>query len=372
MNLRIKNFASFIAWLDEQTFQYAVLWEHDPQTGTSPRGVPKRHCLLVEDRAVESVARGGPWAGKWSGQPCEIYSVNAGCGADFVGHSFLPAPLASAVLQNRVRRQDGVAVPRDRDLYYALLFHLAYHQAEESGIEALDGSSFLMSPWHARLEPLAARLGQPSELSLLDMHHALAEQGYAIDPARLSSYLQRNFKRRFKSRLYGLALATEKQGEVNLFVLRAHVVRRGFRQVLLDEIAKHYTILAVKDIPWLTRFKNARHMRGNKWRWGGWPVVAVVVFDPAPLWRPAEERTKEHTHVFNRRQFFKRELRERIIRDGQLHHKQNAMHTTDNEAEAIGHLDLFFSPEEEREIHARAQALREGLGETTAPLDLSC
>ena len=127
---------------------------------------------------------------------------------------------------------------------------------------------------------------------------------------------------------------------------------------MLDEIAKHYTVLAVKDISWQTRLTKAKYMRGNKWRWGGWPVVAVVVFDPAPKWRRPAERDREHPLVFNSTQFFKRELRNRIIREGRLYHKDNALHSTDNEAEAIGHLDLFFSTEEEQGLYAQTEKIR--------------
>ena len=96
-------------------------------------------------------------------------------------------------------------------------------------------------------------------------------------------------------------------------------------------------------------------------------MVAVVVFDPAPLWRAAEDRDQEHPLVFSSRQFFKRDLRDRIVREGRLYHKDNALHSTDNEAEAVGHLDLFFTPEQERALYARAEALRAGLRAAGAP-----
>jgi len=367
MNVCLKDIPSFLCWLDEQSFQYAVLWSH-AEKGASPR--PRGQAdlfLLVEDRAVEPITRRCRWTPPLLGRSCEVYSVGAGHGADFVGQAFLPEPLGRAVLQNRVRPGGAHAVADDRDLYFVLLYHVAYHLAEKSGNTAQDSASFRASAWCDLLRPVGERLGRAYDLSLLDMHHALTARGYGIDPHRLAVYLQSHFKRRFKSRFYALLIATEQAGEINLFVLRAHVVRHGFRQYLLDEIAKHYTVLAVKDIPWLTRATKARYMRGNKWRWGGWPVVAVVVFDPAPQWRPSEERSKGYIDVFNRRQFFKRELRERIIREGGLHHKQNAMHTTDNEAEAIGHLDLFFSPEEEQALYARATALRAALREKNTP-----
>ena len=367
MRVFLKNAPSFFAWLDAQQFQYAVLWDF-AETAAAHDSKPRSDfCILVENRAVAPIAAYCRWVPRLLGRTCDIYSVEAGQGADYLGKAFLPENLGHSALQNRVRHNGTHDVPCDRDRYFVLLFHLAYHLAEESGIATQDRAAFRNCAWQALVRPLGERLGLPVDLSLVDIHHQLVTQGYGIDHPRLVAYLQSHFKRRFKSLFYALSLATQLRGEVNLFVLRAHVVRHGFRQYLLDEIAKHYTLLAVKDIPWLTRLQKARYMRGNKWRWGGWPVVAVVVFDPAPQWRPAEERAKGFTVVFNSRQFFKRELRERIIREGGLHHKQNAMHTTDNEAEAIGHLDLFFSPEEEQALYARVTALRAALGEKDTP-----
>jgi len=361
MRVNVRNPHSFFAWLDEHQFRYAVLWGYEAAGGHARRDRKAALTLLVEDRAAAPAAQYGRRASNLLGRTCNVYSAGAGQGADFAGKAFFPEPLARAILQSRVRRHDAVAVPCDRDLYDALLYHVAYHLAEESGADALDPAALRNSAWHALLKPPAERLGRPCDLSLLDMHRLLAEQGYGIDQDRLAAYLQEQFKRLFKSRFYALFMAMELPGELNLFVLRATVVRHGFRQVLLDETAKHYQVLAVQDIPWLTRLRKARYMRGNKWRWGGWPVVAVVVFDPDPVWRPRAEREAQHSLVFNSRQFFKRELRERIVSQGGLYRKHNAMHSTDNEAEAIGHLNLFFSPEEERSLYARAEALRVGL-----------
>lgn len=314
--------------------------------------------ILVENRAVEAIASFCRGVTKRGGLKCDIYSVTAGLGADFVGGAYFPETLARAILENRVRWQDAFYVPCDRDLYDSLLFHLAYQKAEACKADALDPLAFRTYKRYAFVKELAQRLGQPFDLSLLDMHRLLKERGYGIDQPRLARYLQNQFKQLIKSRFYALLLAQDNPGELNLFVLRAKAVRRGFRQAMLDEIAKHYTLLAVRDIPWLTRLTKAKYMRGNKWRWGGWPVVAIAVFDPDPLWRTPAECAKEHPLVFNSRQFFKRELRDRIVRDGRLYHKDNALHSTDNEAEAVGHLDLFFTPDEEAALYAHVAALR--------------
>ncbi len=367
MRVYLRDPQAFFSWLDENRFRYAVLRGYQNMGEHPRRGGKDDVDILVEDRAVEAVAQFCRGVPKRLGLKCDIYSVSAGRGADFVGGAYFPETLARAILENRMRWQDAFYVPCDRDLYASLLFHLAYQKAEACKADALDPLAFRTYKRYAFVKALAQRLGQPYDLSLFDMHRLLAAQGYGIDQPRLARTLQNQFKQLFKSRFFALLAAMANPGELNLFVLRAKAVRRGFRQAMLDEIAKHYTLIAVRDIPWLTRLTKAKYMRGNKWRWGGWPVVAVVVFDPAPQWRTADECDQEHPLVFNRRQFFKRELRDRIISAGRLYHKDNALHSTDNEAEAVGHLDLFFTPAEEAALYARAEELRAPLRQKGAP-----
>jgi len=367
MRVYLRDPAQFFSWLEQNGFAYAVLRGYRNMGECPSRGGKEDMDILLEDRAAEAVARSFRGAPKRLGIKCDLYSATAGHGADFVGGAYFPEALSGLILRRRVRWQGEFFVPCDGDLYFSLLYHLAYHKAETCRADATDPLAFRAYKRYGFVKELALRLGLPYDLSLFEMHRLLEEQGFAIDPGTAVRYLQNQFKHLFKSRFFALLLAARQPGELNLFVLRAKAVRRGFRQVMLDELARHYTLLAVKDIPWLTRLTCAKYMRGNKWRWGGWPVVAVAVFDPEPRWLSAEEREKAHPLVFNSRQFFKRELRDRIVREGRLYHKDNALHSTDNEAEAVGHLDLFFTPEEECAIYARAAELRAALTSPAFP-----
>ncbi len=319
-------------------------------------------ALLLADSAFAALKDAQkPGVSKWRGIKCELYSASGAHSGDLAGKAYFPEVLTNAILQNRTLWQNRFYVPCNRDLYHSLLYHLAYQKAEESLADATNPAAFSKNERYPLMLQLSQSLNQPCDFSLFDMHRLLTEQGYAIDTPRAIAYLQAQFKYRFKSRFYALLMARENLGEINMFVLRAKVIRHGFRQALLDEIAQHYTILTAKDIPWLTRFKKAKYMRGNKWRRGGWPAVAVVVFDAAPIWRTPEDRASMHPLVFNGRQFFKRDLRERVVQDGKLYHKINALHSTDNEAEAVGHFDLFFTPQEEQSIYAAAASIRANL-----------
>lgn len=354
MRIYLRDLGSFFRWMDGQGLRYAVMRGHDFMDTAPARGSRDDIDILLEDAAMAPVRRQFRSMPRQLGYKCDFYSVSPGLGGDFVGGSYFPETLSQALLERRVRSAGGYYVPADRELYFSLLYHVAYQKAERSGCDAFDAGAFKGYKRAGFVAALGGRLGLPGELSLFDMHGLLTAEGYGLTFPCATRYLQNHFKRRFKSTFYAHLLRRAAENELNLFVLRAKAVRRGFRQALLDEIGKHYEVLAVKDIPWMTRWRKARFMRGNKWRWGGWPVTAVAVLDREPAWRDDAARAEEHPLVFNSRQFFKRALREQIIREGRLYHKDNALHSTDNEAEAVGHMDLFFSPEEERAIYARA------------------
>ena len=99
------------------------------------------------------------------------------------------------------------------------------------------------------------------------------------------------------------------------------------------------------------------YMRGGKWRRGGRPRMAVVVFDSVPTPSTEEERAL-HPFVFNRNQFVKVQWREWFSRNTPARDKDNPIHSTDNEAEALSHLWLFFTAPERAAIIDSLHSLR--------------
>jgi hypothetical protein len=134
-------------------------------------------------------------------------------------------------------------------------------------------------------------------------------------------------------------------GEFNSFVIRKTAQKHRKAEEILNVLKQHYEIVLVKDLGFRDQKIRARKMRGNKWRNGGVPVQIVLVFDPNPQETTIEDR-RVHPFVLNNRQFFKRAYREKYLKSTSAHRKANPLHSTDNEAEAIGHLPLFFSKEE--------------------------
>jgi hypothetical protein len=357
MRIFIPDMDQFFAWMDENGFAYVVLRGYEGYLqGYPPVGGKQDVDLLIEDRAVDAVCRKYASVTKNRGVKCDVYSVTTGHDADFLGHAYYPAPLAEKLLRDRQRYHDRFFVPGDEDYFYSLLYHIAYHKAETSGISYEYRPEAEGNKYFPVLSGLAARLGVELEFSLRGFNELLAARGYRLAYETLCSYLYNDFSRHRKSYLYAV-LADQYPGELNLFVIRRVAVKAGLHGHLIEELAKKYTIITVKNIPWQFRLFKSGSMRGGKWKRGGKPYLAVVVFDPNPV--PSDEENRQiHPFVFNSNQFIKRDLREWFVAKASVRDKDNALHSTDNEAEAIGHFPLFFSPEERQAIFTQLARLR--------------
>lgn len=365
MKIYVKDVGGFCEWLETRGIRYAVMYG-GANMGEVPKRGGKWSFGVVVDRAAlrpHLTELMGEQTSRLWGVECNIYvSESVDGGHDYGCFHQLPPTLVEVALTERQRWEGGYYVASDQDAYDLMLYYIAYIEAESGGVAAFDSSTFKGHRWHGFLSGVAERLGLASELSLMDMHRYLHGKGYAISYRLACSCVQRQFIAGLKSEFYAhLFREMDGRGEMNYIVLRSKAVRKGFKRVMLEELARHYEIVMVKDIPFRARHSFSHLMRGNKWRWGGRPAVSVIVFDPEPKWLSDEERTAVHPLVFNSRQFFKPALRERIVKEGRLHRKDNALHSTDNEAEAVGHLNLFFTRAEEEEIYDAIAQRRDGM-----------
>lgn len=354
MQIYIQNLTHFFQWLETHHYQYAVIRGHQ-HLNDFPKPQSKRPVvILVETLAFAQIKKAYPKTIKYLGIKCVLYTSYDSNQPYLYEERIFPASLVASVLKNRTIYQNSFFIPSDIDLYDVLLFLILYHKKIH-----LKQTLFGEVPDRVHGNFLFFQRLSPLMPILFDIHQYLTIKGYAPTKEQIITYLQNQAKNYFVNQFFAYWIACHNIGEMNMIVLRKKAVRKGFKDLLLNEISKHYEIVTIKDIPLLTRFKKSKYLRGNKWRFGGRPVIAVVIFDKSPKWRPIQERKQQHFMVFNRTQFFKRELREQIIKSGNLYHKDNALHTTDNESEAIAHLDLFFSPEEQQEIFTRVHQLRE-------------
>lgn len=309
--------------------------------------------LLVDDQAISGLK--AVFRGRRSGTKIDCYGIEGLHGSDYHGFPHLPEPLGRQILARR-RQVAGVWVPHPLDELNGLLYHMAYHKSLQSGVHVSDPAHSTPTPGTERLAALQTECGFTVTCTLEGFHRHLESCGLAVSEARLVAYIEHDFRHGRKS-LFHARLQDRYPGELNLFVIRGVAVRHGKSDALIELLRERYQIVSIKAIDRWTRLTRVRHMRGGKWHRGGRPHIAVVVFDPAPVPTTADER-KIHPFVFNRNQFVKVEWRDWFCRETTARAKDNPIHSTDNEAEARGHLPLFFSTEEREQIRRSLPSLR--------------
>ncbi|MBI3420406.1 MAG: hypothetical protein HY053_09760, partial [Proteobacteria bacterium] len=279
--------AEFFTWLDQAGHRYAVLRGfNELENGYPLPGSKQDVDLLVDAAALAPLQARYSQYKKRQGVKCDIHDVSGKGQGAYLGFSYFPPALAEQVLAERRMWRNRFYVPGARVHLLSLIYHIAYQKSERSGMDHADPEKSRGSKYVAELERLKKELGADLPLTLSGFHAYLKKVGYGLAQERLIRYLQNDFERSHKHQHKSFFLASvchELPGEMNLFVIRAIAMKKGVQEHLLQELRKHYTVLAVKPIPWLTRLSKRGHMRGGKWKRGGHPHLAVVVFDPAPL-----------------------------------------------------------------------------------------
>jgi hypothetical protein len=353
--------------MEDLGYRYVVLRGYDRfDQGFPAYGAKEDVDLLVEDRAISAIKEKYGRFKKQSGVKCDVYDVGGGEG--FLGASYFPQNLAESVLRNLRKWGDLFFVPSARDHLFSLIYHIAYQKAELS-LLGVEQPAEVPSKYDDELRKLLLEQQVALPFSLMAFHEYLKREEYIIPYETLVKYLQNDFSKHRKS--YFLAKVCDEQvGELNMFVIRKVAVQTQAQSALIEALASQYKILCVKDIPWYTRLTRSRKMRGGKWKRGGKPYIAVVVFDSHPE-QPHEADRQVHPFVFNKRQFIKRELRTWFAEATGTRIKDNPLHSTDNEAEAVGHFPLFFTHEEQRKIFLDLSALRADLSASFHAVEMS-
>ena len=345
-----------IDWLHHRDVPYAVLRDITDVSEALRGHAPLRDIdLLIDDRWIPEVRSAMGRDRRLT--KIDLYGVRGEHGSDYHGFAHLPQTLGERILARRTSVEQGFYSPSPEDELDALLYHLTYHKNTQSGLDAFDARLTTPSVSLRRIDQLCDQIKQPT---LTHTHHALHEylaaKSLGVSEQRLVRYLQHDFRYQRKSYFHAW-LQNQHPGELNLFVIRAVAVRRGFADALQQKLNETYQVMVTKPIDWWTRWRTRAHMRGGKWRRGGPPHVAVVVFDKHPTPTTDIER-KTHPFVFNATQFAKVEWRRWFVQASGARDKDNPIHSTDNEAEAIGHLPLFFDRDEQAEIFAELGDLR--------------
>ncbi len=357
MRIFVPDMTEFFTWLDQSGYKYAVLrgfLEFDK--GYPAWGSKNDVDLIVEDAACLPIRTRYGMYKKRKGVKCDVYNINGENDGEYLEHSYFPVLLAEDILTNRRIWKNKFYVPSAHAHLLSLIYHIAYQKAERSKIDISDPEKSVHSKYCREIEMLKTELSLDMPLTLMSFHQLLKQNKYNIPYKVLIDFLRHDFRNGCKS-LFRAMICDEQKGEMNLFVIRTIAVKKNVHTHLLDKIREQYNIITIKKIPWYTRILTGSKMRGGKWRRGGYPCIAIVVFDPDPV--PAKEKDKKvHPFVLNTRQFIKPEWREWFTKTTGSKPSANPLHSTDNEAEAIGHLPLFFSPSEQEEIFQKLQVLR--------------
>lgn len=349
MRIYIPDMNDFFSFMDKNQWPYAVLRGYKNYTGNyPPYGSKEDIDILVTEHAITAINDRYRKISRRKGVKCDIYCPVYHPETNYLGHPYFPESLSENILSRRVIWNDLFYIPCPEDRFYALLYHIAYHKAETSGFDFNDPGKGKATKYHSELQEAGELSGLHTDYTLYDAHKLLAKKQFNINSSVLNDYIKNDFSRGRKSYFYAW-LCSQEPGELNLFVIRRIAVAHTRHLSILRELRKRYRILAVKRVDLLTRLNKMKYMRGGKWRRGGKPYIAVVVFDQQPLETTPAQR-QVHKFVFNARQFFKPELREWFIKSTTARSKDNPLHSTDNEAEAIGHLPLFFNDQEQVEI----------------------
>lgn len=359
MRVYIPDMDEFFGWMDKVGLQYVVLRGFlGYEQGYPAHGAKEDIDLLVEDVALLQIGLRYHKFGKKQGVKCDIYNVSGTDHGGYLGHAYYPRALAEMALDDRRMWKNRFYVPSARAHLLTLIYHIAYQKAEGSKL-AIDTPQ--ESKYKAELDMLTAELGIDLPHTLMDFHTLLKKERVSIPYDVLVTYVQNDYaKTHVRVGLFYSLLVAEQKGEMNLFVIRSIAVETGAHLELLRFLRQNYEMIIVKDIPLVTRLTQSGKMRGGKWRRGGRPEIAVVVFDTHPTPTTDADR-QNHPYVLNARQFVKRGWREWFTEKTGSKASANPIHSTDNEAEALAHLPLFFSAHEQEDILHRIVERRERL-----------
>lgn len=309
--------------------------------------------LLVDDSRPLALA--DELDGNATEMRARVYGCKGLQGTDHLGFSLLPEPLAAEVLQRPEASTLGpVARPRER--FLSLAYRMVYQQSALAGLP-------WRNPQRAQdcfgLRLLRQRMADAKiELPLTQraLHNHLVALGYGVTPDRLQAYIAQDIARGHKI-FFHAWLLNQLPGEMNLFFIRQSALDHQVEHSLLERVSGLYEILATKPIGPAARKRALEQLRGGRWARGGPPALAVVVFDPKP--RPtSEDQRRVHPYVFNAKQLIKQDWREWFVSATGDGDNANPIHSTDNEAEAMAYLPLFFDRREVAQIRERLSELR--------------
>lgn len=357
---------------DRQAVRYVVLrWfetlpEIDPQEDVD---------LLVDDRSLEKVLKilyALPGI-----QPCDVYSESGLAGSAYCGTPYYPPKVARWILDGAVRHNGLCKVPNAWDHFHSLAYHAVYHKGPRSHLDSDDTASKVVGmPEHdyaCILRDMAAHLDVRVEISLEGLHAHLQRNGWGPAPEMLVRLAVA-----CPSNDWLTTLASRQEPHLHdqgltVFVIRQEAVRRGLAEEITGRIkASGFEILATNVLSLEEVEHAAARTRGGNWEAGepyklpgGPPAIAAIAYDRQPT-QPNAGQRRRFPQRTNARIFVKESIRDAIVAALPESERFNALHSSDNAAEAW-HLIEVLAPRMLEEIQAR---LRRMHGATTTAREM--
>jgi len=320
--------------------------------------------VLVDDRAERAAAR---LAARNAGNArVEFRSVSGKMGL-FHGIPYLPPTLADEILEARVRHERGFPVPAREHRLPLLMFHVAYHKAEGSGLPTgVDGlrTTACKRDYAANLRACAAESGGtlPEPLTLQSMHEELRRIGWDLQLDLLVRWPRqtpwiRSLIENARARYEPLGALVP---NLLVFILRDDLGPE-LRAVALERLGGWFQVLEQGPLDADQRRRALRHLRGGAWighhgREIVGPAWFVVVNDPTPAPVTDPKRREEQPHVTNARVGLKFQLRMALRRAASESggRSRYGLHSSDNVHESMHFLDVLFADRLEEKVRSYA------------------
>lgn len=185
---------TFFSWMDENGYRYAVLRSFLTLAESYPARGDKRDIdIFVDDVAIGAIKARFGGITRRAGVKCDFYCARPGQGGDYLGVPEFPQELCRLILERRYKWRDRFFVPSAEDHYFSLLYAIAYHKTERSGIARDRAADSAASKYNAELDMLENALDIRTPRTLEDFHAALSARGYGVTEERLLRNIQHDF-----------------------------------------------------------------------------------------------------------------------------------------------------------------------------------
>lgn len=261
---------------------------------------------------------------------------------------YYPPWLAEEILVNKVKFY-GMSVPRDKEYFNSLIYHVIFHKAEKSGVPLHNGLNQLdpFNKYQSKIVELAGDNLPPvlTEINLDNLWAYLDSVGWLppLDLARRyavnidSPYL----KNKCGANYYG-------KGELSVVVLREACFQDN---AIMTSILRNMQDWGLKLVQLITLDESKKILFSERTRGGNWaespgsvlaglPHTLAVFFDSCPIC-PSDADLAQRPFLTNHRITQKSRLKQIISDEYNAGVYVNYFHVSDDEREAWQYLGLL-------------------------------